>query len=141
MKYLTFLIFFNFISCTTFTPYARFNIIQNCEDQGYRCVINDSLHLNYKSFGGFQFANTIREYRNMKVKNRPKFKNVIVYGRSKVLEGDYYLILNNEMTSDHFQFKDTIINGQKITVALSKTIDYKSDTDFILNFNPNKESN
>ncbi len=141
MKYLTFLIFLNFISCTTFTPYARFNKIQSCEDQGYRCVINDSLRLNYKSFGGFQFANTIKEYRNMKIKNKPKFKNVIVYGKSKVLEGDYYLILNNKMNSDRFQFKDTIINGQNITIALNKSIAYKSNIDFLLNFNSNKESN
>lgn len=74
----------------------------------------------------------------MKVKNKPKFKNVIVYGQSKILEGDYYLILNNKKNSNHYQFKDTIINGRKITIALNKTIDYKTNTDFLLNFNQEK---
>lgn len=71
----------------------------------------------------------------MRVKNKPLFKNVIIYGRSNVLNGDYYLIQNLEKYSKNFNYKDTIINKQKITVAVSKTIDYQSNKDFLLNFN------
>lgn len=138
MKYVSFLILFSFISCTTFTPYSQFNKINSCTDNAYRCLVNNQLDLNYKTYGGFRFANNLKEYRKMKVKNKPKFKNVIVYGQSKILEGDYYLILNNKKKSNHYQFKDTIINGRKITIALNKTIDYKTNTDFLLNFNQEK---
>lgn len=138
MKYVSFLIFLSFFSCTTFTPYSRFNKINSCTDNAYRCLVNNHLDLKYKTYGGFHFANNLKEYRKMKVKNKPKFKNVIVYGRSNILEGDYYLILNNAMKSNHFQFKDTIINGRKITIALNKTIDYKTNTDFLLNFSQEK---
>lgn len=138
MNKLIILFFFSFASCTTFSKYSKITKIQSCEEIKSLCVINDRLGIQYKTFGGFQFANTLKEYRKMKVRNKPNFKNIIVYGHSKILDGDYYLLLNNEKYSGNFQFKDTIINNQKITIALSKNINYKSNTDFLLNFNQNK---
>lgn len=138
MNKLIILFFFSFASCTTFSKYSKNTKIQSCEEKKSLCVINDRLGLRYKTFGGFHFANTLKEYRKMKVRNKPNFKNIIVYGRSKILDGDYYLLLNNEKYSGNFQFRDTIINNQKITIALSKNINYKSNTDFLLNFNQNK---
>lgn len=138
MKILIFIIPLLFVSCTTFSTYSQFNKIDKCKDEAYLCVINDSLSLNYKSFGGFKFANNLKQYRKMKVKNKPKFRNIIAYGNSNVLQGDYYLILNNEKYPKSFIYKDTIINNKKITIALNKNINYPSNKDFLLNFNPNK---
>lgn len=138
MNKLVILFLFSFTSCTTFSKFSKITRIQSCDQNKSLCIINDRLGLQYKTFGGFQFANNLKEYRKMQVKKKPKFKNVIIYGRSKILQGDYYLILNNRMTPAHFHFKDTIINGQKITIALSTSINYKSNTDFLLNFSQEK---
>lgn len=138
MKNLIFLVPLFFISCTTFTDYSQFNKFKNCENKSYLCLVNDSLNLNYKSFGGFKFADNLKEYRKMKVKNKPKFKNIIAYGKSNILKGDYYLILNNEKYPENYNYKDTIINNKKITIALNKSISYQSNKDFLLNFDPNK---
>ena len=138
MKKLIVLVLMSCASCTTFSKYSKFNKVEQCEDKSYRCIINDSLSLNYKSFGGFKFANNSAEYRKMRVKKKPFFKNVIIYGRSNVLNGDYYLIQNLKRFPNNFNYKDTLINNRKITIALSKTIDYKSNKDFLLNFNANK---
>lgn len=138
MKKLIVLVLMSFASGTTFSKYSKFNKVEQCEDKSYRCIINDSLSLHYKSFGGFKFANNTAEYRKMRVKKKPFFKNVIIYGRSNVLNGDYYLIQNLKRFPNNFNYKDTLINNRKITIALSKTIDYKSNKDFLLNFNANK---
>ena len=138
MKKLIVLVLMSFASCTTFSKYSKFNKVEQCEYKSYRCIINDSLSLHYKSFGGFKFANNTAEYRKMRVKKKPFFKNVIIYGRSNVLNGDYYLIQNLKRFPNNFNYKDTLINNRKITIALSKTIDYKSNKDFLLNFNANK---
>lgn len=138
MKILKFVILLFFMSCTTFSPYSKLNKIDGCTGEAYMCIINDSLNLKYKSFGGFKFANNLKEYKKMKVKDEPNFKNIIAYGKSDVLKGDYYLILNNEKYPQNFNYKDTIITGKKITIALNKIIDYKQNRDFLLNFNQNK---
>jgi hypothetical protein len=71
----------------------------------------------------------------MKVMKKPKFKNIILYGRSNVLHGDYYLILENKKYPQNYFYRDTIIDNRKITIALNKTIDYKPNKDFLLNIN------
>lgn len=137
MKILILIIPLLFSSCTTFSTYSQFNK-ERCRDQAYYCVVNDSLGLEYKSFGGFKFANSVKEYRKMKVKNKPRFKNIIAYGKSTILKGDYYLILDNKKYPEDFIYRDTIINGKKITIALNKNIHYQSNVDFLLDFNPDK---
>lgn len=138
MKMLIAILFLFFTSCTTFSTYSQFSNVEKCEDKSYLCVRNDSLDLNYKSFGGFHFALNLKEYRKIKGAKRPKFKNIIAYGKSNILKGDYYLILNNEIQPANFFYKDTIVYNRKITIALSKSINYDSNKNFLLNFNVNK---
>lgn len=38
----------------------------------------------------------------------------------------------------NFFYKDTIVNNRRITIALSKSINYDSNKNFLLNFNVNK---
>lgn len=135
MKFLKAISLLSIISCTSFSNYSKFNEIVKCEDPSYICTLNQPLNLQYKSFGGFHFANNYAEYRKMKVMKKPKFKNIILYGRSNVLHGDYYLILENKKYPQNYFYRDTIIDNRKITIALNKTIDYKPNKDFLLNIN------
>ena len=136
MKIVLIALCFSLFSCTTFSEYAKFNKVKSCGET--LCINNAPLNLQYKTFGGFRFANNRTEFRKMKVKVKPHFKNVITYGRSEILKGDYYLLLNNEKYPNKFQYKDTIIDNRKITIALSKKINLKSNTDFLLNFRNSK---
>lgn len=136
MRILVIFLFLSLFSCTTFSEYSKFNELESCGET--LCINNAPLNLQYKTFGAFRFANNKGEYRKMKVRVKPNFKNIITYGRSATLKGDYYLLLNNEKFPDEFQYKDTIINNRKITIALSKKINLKSNTDFLLNFSANK---
>ena len=43
-----------------------------------------------------------------------------------------------EVFSLLYHFKDTILDNRKVTLALSKTINYKFNADFLLNFDLNK---
>lgn len=133
MNKLIFLLFFAVTSCTTFSRYSPHNKMESCVE-GYYCIVNDSLHLKYETLGGFYFANNLKEYRKIKVKNRPKFKNIIFYGKSNILDTNYYLILNNEIYPKNFYFKETVINNKKITIALSSNTNGTYNKDFILNF-------
>lgn len=126
-------------SCTTLSKFSKFNTTGSCY-QAYVCISNKNLDLKYQSFGGFKFANDLQTYKTLKKGKKPHFKNIIIYGWSNNLKGDYYLLLDNKKRSRNYQFKDTIINNRKITVALSKTIDYKVNTDFLLNFTLNKSN-
>ncbi|CAM3173520.1 Lipoprotein [Kaistella daneshvariae] len=124
-------------SCTTFSNVSKFNKTENCY-QAYVCISNEKIGLKYQSFGGIKSANDLQTYKTIKKGKKPHFKNVIIYGWSNNLNGDYYLLLNNKKKSRNYQFKDTILNNRKVTVALSKTINYKFNTDFLLNFDLNK---
>ena len=73
MNKLIFFLFFAFTSCSTFSKYSPYNKVESCVD-GYYCIVNDSLQLKYESLGGFHYANNLKEYRKMKIKNKPKFK-------------------------------------------------------------------
>lgn len=129
------IIFSSVVSCTSFNNLSEQTKTENCENSSlsmYRCVKNEMLKLDYVSFGGFKFAKNIQEYRNFKVKNKPHFKNVIVYGYSNIIETDYYILLNNSKKSPTFDYKDTIIGGQKITLAVKKSAN-KLNKDFLLN--------
>lgn len=125
------------LSCSTFSKYAWETKTEKCFD-AYVCLINDSLYLKYQSYGGFKFADNPRAYRKIHTGKKPRFKNIIVYGQSKLLKGDYYLLLNNRKYPNTYQYKDTIINKKKITIALSRSVNYQTNTDFLLNFKLDK---
>lgn len=137
MRLIFFLLVLSFISCTPFSKYSKFNKTQNCYE-AYVCISNDSLQLKYQSFGGFKFANDKKAYKNLQKGKKSPFKNIIIYGWSNNLNGDYYLLLDNERHPENYQYKDTIIQNRKITIALSNSVTYKTNTDFLLNFKLNK---
>ncbi len=139
MRALIIVLFLCVTSCTTYSKFSKFNTTESCY-QAYVCISNEDLNLKYQSFGGFKFANDLRTYKSLKKGKKPHFKNIITYGWSNNLNGDYYLLLNNKKHPRTYQFKDTIIDNRKITVALSKSVDYKVNTEFILNFTLNKSN-
>ena len=121
------------ISCTGFSRFSQFNDTQNCFES-YVCISNPQLGLKYQSYGGFKFASDLKTYRKLKKDKRPHFRNIIIYGSSENLSGDYYLLLDNKKYPGNYRYKDTVIAGRKITIALSRSVDYKANTDFLLNF-------
>ena len=126
------LIGFCFHSCTAFNQYSKFNKVQNCgEDNIFLCITNDSLKIKYQSFGGFDFANNSKEYKKLKVGKKPKFKNILLYGKSKVIDTDYYILIDNKEKMPGFVYKDTIINNVPITVAVSDSSN-KINKEFLL---------
>lgn len=119
-------------SCTSFSKYSKFNSIQSCG--GYICINNDSLNIKFTSFGAFKIANSKREFRNLKLKGNLEFKNIIFFGTSSTIETDYYLLLNNKKRKENFVYRDTIIDGRKITVAVkSAEKSAPSNQEFLLN--------
>lgn len=121
-----------FCSCTSFSKYSKFNRIQNCG--GYICINNDSLNIRFTSFGAFKIANNKREFRNLNFKGNLEFKNIIVFGTSSTIETEYYLLLDNRKKKENFVFRDIIIGGRKITVAVkSGKKSAQSNQEFLLN--------
>lgn len=136
MKIITVFTCIMLASCTTFSKYSKYNVGSNCDASKYYCIKNDSLNLNYKTFGGFKIANNLQEYRKLKGKNAPHFKDIIFYAKSDILKGGYYLLLDNNKKRNGFKYKDTVINSKKITIAMDNALDYNSK--FILNFSTDK---
>jgi len=121
-------------SCTTFSEYSKDTKTVKCDnDKRYVCFANEALHWNYTSFGGVYTATDKKEFNKLKVKNAPKFKNVLLYGQSWVFQAEYYILLNNKKNSGDYILKDTLINGNKITIAVSRKIKHKSNISFLLN--------
>jgi len=122
------------LSCTTFNKYSVYSKKITCteEKKSYYCYSNDSLQWNYTSFGGFKVVNKKSDFNKLKIKKSPKFKNVLQYGHSKILNGDYYILLNNKKYPKTFVYRDTIINNYKITVAVSNNIDIDYNKEFLL---------
>ena len=111
---------FSVCSCTSFNKYSKFNKIQNCgEDNIFLCIINDSLKIKYQSFGGFDFANNSKDYKKLQVQKKPKFKNILLYGQSKIINTEYYILIDNKEKKAGFVYKDTIINKIPITIAVN----------------------
>ncbi len=101
---------------------------------GYICINNDSLNIKFPSFGAFKIANSKREFRNLNFKGNLEFKNIIFFGTSSTIETEYYLLLNNREKKENFVFRDTIIGGRKITVAVkSGKKSAPSNQEFLLN--------
>lgn len=70
----------------------------------------------------------------MKLKGNLEFKNIIFFGTSSTIETDYYLLLNNKKRKENFVYRDTIIDGRKITVAVkSAEKSAPSNQEFLLN--------
>ncbi|MNK17823.1 hypothetical protein D3C87_360200 [compost metagenome] len=111
---------FSVCSCTSFNKYSKFNKIQNCgEDNIFLCIINDSLKIKYQSFGGFDFANNSKDYKKLQVQKKLKFKNILLYGQSKIINTEYYILIDNKEKRAGFVYKDTIINKIPITIAVN----------------------
>ena len=125
-------VFFSVCSCTSFSKYSKFNKVQNCgEDQIFLCITNDSLKIKYQSFGGFDFANNSKEYKKLKVGKKPKFKNILLYGKSKIINTEYYILIDNKEKQPGFVYQDTIINKFPISVAVNESSN-KINKEFLL---------
>lgn len=119
-------------SCNSFSKFSKYNSTQSCG--GYVCISNDSLNIKFTSFGAFKIANSKREFRNLNFKGNLEFKNIIFFGTSSTIETEYYLLLNNRKKKENFVFRDTIIGGRKITVAVkSGKKSAPSNQEFLLN--------
>lgn len=121
-------------SCSTFNTYSKYTKITTCGD--VVCLRNDSIKWQYKSFGGFKYATNINQYRKIRKGKKTTFKNILIYGQSKVLNTNYYFIIDNNKYPGGFDYKDTLISGKKITIALENpTMIYKPSRDYLLNLN------
>ncbi|WPO84597.1 hypothetical protein SD427_18895 (plasmid) [Chryseobacterium sp. JJR-5R] len=134
MKYIVVILLTFIFSCTTFNKYSVYSKKMTCteENKPYYCYSNDSLQWNYTSFGGFKVINKKSDFNKLKIKKSPKFKNVLQYGHSKILNGDYYILLDNKLYPETFIYKDTIINNKKITIAVSNNINGDYNKKFLL---------
>lgn len=110
------------VSCTTFSKYSKYSQIGNClGEKSYICINNDSLNIKYRSFGGFRFAKNNKEYKKLDRTIKPNFKNVLIYGNSKIINTEYYILINERKNNPQFIYKDTIINKISVSIAISKT--------------------
>lgn len=122
----------SFCSCTSFSQYSKFNKVQNCgEDLIFLCVSNDSLKIKFRSFGGFDFANNSKKYKQLKAGKKPKFKNILLFGQSKIINTEYYILIDNKEKNLDFIYKDTIINNLPISVAINNSSN-KINKEFLL---------
>lgn len=122
-----------FTSCTSnnFTHLAKYNAFD--ETKEYPLYKNDSAKVASSTFGDFKFSKNQKEMKKLKKEKAP-FKNILLYARTYQPPYEYYILLNDNMDNskykDQYLFKDTIINGNKITLAASKEIP-KYDWEFI----------
>ena len=128
------LVVFSVCSCTSFNKYSKFNKIEACTEEvneAYVCITNDSLKIKYVSFGGFDFANNSKDYKKLQVQKKPKFKNILLYGQSKIINTEYYILIDNKEKRAGFVYKDTIINKIPITIAVNDSSN-KINKEFLL---------
>jgi len=76
--------------------------------------------MKYVSFGGFRFAKNNLEFKKLNAK-KPKFKNIVIYGTSNIIDTEYYILLDNHRKKKGFSHKDTIINRNHLTIAVTDT--------------------
>lgn len=135
MKFLCFILLVFSFSCTTFSKYSVYSKEIECDEENtsYICYSNDSLKWSYTSFGGVKFVNNKSDFKKLKIKAPPRFKNVLLYGSSKILNGDYYILLDNKIYPKNFIYRDTIISNNKITIAVSEKIEGKYNKNLLIN--------
>lgn len=120
-------------NCTSnhFSRLAKYN--QFDESQEYLLYKNDSAKVASSTFGDFKFSKNQQEIKNLKTEKIP-FKNILLYAKTYHPPYEYYILLNDNTDKtkykDQYLIKDTLINGNKITLAASKTIS-KYDWEFI----------
>lgn len=111
---------FLLFSCrSSFSRYSDYSTVEICDHNDvFVCINNDSLKLKYVSFGGFHFAKNDTEFKKLNGR-KPKFKNILIYGKSEIINSDYYLLIDSHRRKRGFIYKDSLIGKTLVTVALS----------------------
>lgn len=107
-----------FCSCTNFNNASRFNVY---EDVDNFTVTNKVLEFKSTFFGDFKFAKNEKEFKQLNPKAKPRFKEIVVYGKTVAKPIYDVYILKGKLT-DHkgYVVKDTILGTQMLTLAISK---------------------
>mgnify|MGYP003575914210 CR=1 FL=1 len=112
-------------SCTSFSKLAEHNKFKH--DDFMMLYYNESLNLQSHTMGDFKFANNKQEFKKLNNK-KPAFKNILLYAKTYYPSYEYYILLNAKpITNTNFFVKDTMINNNRITLAVSKN---NSEEDF-----------
>lgn len=125
---------FIFYSCNTtkFSSLSKYNEFD--KSQRYLLFKNDSVGIQSSTFWDFTFPLSNKEVKKIR-KGKIPFRNILLYAHTVDPTYEYYIILNNEKSNNlekEYLRKDTILDGQKISLIATKNIP-KSDWNFIMN--------
>ena len=116
------------IGCSPFSKMAGHNQIG--KEDALVLVTNEPLKLRSVTYADFKFAGNRQELKKI-TPEKPAFRDILLYARTYHPPYDYYLLLNaKEPSHPDYIIKDTLIAGNKITLAISKTAS-EEDVKFI----------
>ena len=105
-------------SCSPFSKMAAQN--QFGREDALVLVSNEALNLRSLTYADFDFARNRRELKKI-TSEKPAFRDVLLYARTYHPPYDYYLLLNAKAPQNpDYVLRDTLITGNKITLAISK---------------------
>lgn len=127
------LLAFGFCGCSSFSDISRATQI-SLEEDGYFKISNPKAGIESLTYRDFKFATDSKTFKTLN-KNRPGFKNILVYAKTTDTDNpyDFYILYNPEkpIRSDKYIVKDTVIRGVNIVMAVSADAS-EEDRKFIL---------
>jgi len=117
---LAFLLGFSFVilSCNSFSILSQDN--KKTDEDGF-LIINKTAGLQATFFGDFVFANNMKEYRLLNPTAKPLFKNILIYGKTKVAPFyEVFIIEGKAIIPNDFVVKEEVFKNQTYSLIISK---------------------
>lgn len=118
------------LGCSPFSPLAKETRITL--DEGYYKIENARAGVQSLTFRDFKFATDMKSLRRLTT-SKTRFKDILVYAQTTDEPYDFYILCEPSALPDDtaYHFKDTLLQGKRIVLALSKTTP-APDAQFIL---------
>lgn len=131
-KYAFVIIAFCFLACSPFSKVADATVIES--EAPYISVSNTQAEFKSLTFGDFEFARNRKELK--KIGGSAKgFREILVYAKTTRPIYEYCIMYEPEnlsMDNPEFTFIDTLLQGKRVVLAISKSAPAR-DVTFIRN--------
>lgn len=91
-------------------------------EDGYVRVSNPAANIKSLTFGDFEFASNLSEYKSL-TGSKPPFRDILLYAATRSPEYEYFILLNpksNRFDEDKYSIRDTDIDGNNVVIVISR---------------------
>lgn len=105
-------------SCNSFSSLSKDN---NKSDEDGFLISNKKAGLQATFFADFVFANNMKEYKKLNPTSKPLFKNILIYGKTKVAPFyEVYVVQGKPTIPDDFIVKEEVFKNETYSFIISK---------------------